>query len=488
MVYDEESQTISLELAIKTRFGESMVSVDKSTFTSRRVDELKRYGIDFNPKHLSRLLKYVLLSEQNAPIQRRSSICGWSRDGTVFDGFDDGYTGNMDLSTLKTSSDYITELNNLIDKSIGCQLAIMLSLSSATLALLEQYLHTGSPIYHFYGDSSRGKTTALQLAASMWGNPEQGRGLLHSWNATDNAILSHLNGNYGICVCLDESGSARKKDFTNTIYCVNQGIDRARLNKDSQQKPAKHWNTVVLSSGEHSLLDMSNQASGLRARLIEFLDTSITLSASHAENVKNFSYGNYGILGRRWVTVLQSMPIKDLLELHNEWKDYFLDEIDSDKSIVKRLVCLISIPMITAQLVREQLGIALDIEGLTDFWVEYLKQVEHDSLSLADRAYDILIDWLSQNSHTIQKQGECGFSGMNAKMVKPNEVAIRSTVFKKILEDNGFSDVKVVAKALKDADLLHPEMKDGLQCRIVFGNIKVQTYRLILKNESIGMY
>ena len=89
MVYDEESQTISLELAIKTRFGESMVSVDKSTFTSRRVDELKRYGIDFNPKHLSRLLKYVLLSEQNAPIQRRSSICGWSRDGTVFDGFDD---------------------------------------------------------------------------------------------------------------------------------------------------------------------------------------------------------------------------------------------------------------------------------------------------------------------------------------------------------------------------------------------------------------
>lgn len=41
MVYDEESQTISLELAIKTRFGESMVSVDKSTFTSRRVDELK---------------------------------------------------------------------------------------------------------------------------------------------------------------------------------------------------------------------------------------------------------------------------------------------------------------------------------------------------------------------------------------------------------------------------------------------------------------
>ena len=188
------------------------------------------------------------------------------------------------------------------------------------------------------------------------------------------------------------------------------------------------------------------------------------------------------------MTVLQSMPIKDLLELHNEWKDYFLDEIDSDKSIVKRLVCLISIPMITAQLVREQLGIALDIEGLTDFWVEYLKQVEHDSLSLADRAYDILIDWLSQNSHTIQKQGECGFSGMNAKMVKPNEVAIRSTVFKKILEDNGFSDVKVVAKALKDADLLHPEMKDGLQCRIVFGNIKVQTYRLILKNESIGMY
>lgn len=69
-------------------------------------------------------------------------------------------------------------------------------------------------------------------------------------------------------------------------------------------------------------------------------------------------------------------------------------------------------------------------------------------------------------------------------MTKSNEIAIKSSVFQKLLNDNGFSDVKVVAQALRRDNLLHPEAPNGLQARIRFGNTKVQTYRIILKDKE----
>jgi uncharacterized protein (DUF927 family) len=51
-------------------------------------------------------------------------------------------------------------------------------------------------IYHFYGQSSVGKTALLQLAASVNGNggePGNGESLIESWNTTPNALEMTLN-------------------------------------------------------------------------------------------------------------------------------------------------------------------------------------------------------------------------------------------------------------------------------------------------------
>ncbi len=361
---------------------------------------------------------------------------------------------------------------------------LTISLSSALVALLEPQLHTGTPIFHIFGDSSEGKTTGLQLAASVWANPEPGRGTFLSWNSTDNFMLSVLNGNFGVSIAFDESGAVRKRDYTSIIYCLSQGIDRGRLNKDSNRTSPKLWSTVVLSSGENSLIDASNQNSGLRARVIEFLNLPITVSASHAEELKTFSYKNYGILGREFVAVLQAYPQELLLKLHNEWQEAFLENVASAKNIVKRLICILSIILTTAQIVNEKLDMSLDLSLIANFLANYLSEIDRDSLSLTQRAYNVLLDWISGHPHLIAKLGDSGLpTGAVARMVKQNEIAIKSSYFQKLLLENDFSDVKVVAQAFKHAGLLHPEMKDGLQARVTFGATKVQTYRIILKND-----
>lgn len=486
-IYNEESQTAHLKLKIHTKFGDKEIIVEKGVFTSRRIDELRKFGVDFDSKYVAKLIKFSVISEQNAPIVSYYTNCGWDEQGN-FCGFDEGYTGSLDLSIHQGSDNYLIRLKKLIKNSIGCQLMVAISLSSAPLALLQSQLHTNTVLFHFFGDSSQGKTTGLQLASSVWGNPEPGEGTFLSWNATNNAMLSALNGNFGVSMCFDESGAMSHRDYTNLIYCISQGVDRARLTKDAEKKMAKRWSTVVLSTGESSLLDASNQNSGLRARVIEFLNLPITLSASHAEKIKTLAYSNYGILGRQLVETLKNMELAELLEIHSGWQRLLLNELNSDKNLIKRLCSVVSIVLLTAELAEKKLGLAIDTSSLAEFFYNHLRALDRESLSLAQRAYEAILEWISENPHLIQKQNESGDFGKAAKMMNPTEIAIRSTIFKKILEENNFSDVKVVAKALKDAGILHPEMKDGLQCRIVFGKVKVQTYRLILKNESIGRY
>ena len=484
-IYNEESQTAHLKLKIHTKFGDKEIIVEKGVFTSRRIDELRKFGVDFDSKYVAKLIKFSVISEQNVPAVSYYTNCGWNKQGS-FCGFDEGYRGSLNLSLHQSTGNYFSVLNKLIKNSLGCQLIVSVSLSSATLALLQNQLHTDTIICHFFGDSSKGKTSGLHLAASVWGNPEPGEGTFQSYNATNNAMLSALNGNFGVCMCFDESGAIPKRDYTSLIYCISQGIDRARLTKDAQKKMAKRWNTIVLSSGENSLLDASNQNSGLRARVLEFLNLSITKSASHAEKIKTLAYSNYGILGRQLVETLKNMELAELLEIHSGWQRLLLNELNSDKNLIKRLCSVVSIVLLTAELAEKKLGLAIDTSSLAEFFYNHLQALDRESLSLAQRAYEVVLEWISENPHLIQKQNESGDYGKAAKMMNPTEIAIRSTIFKKILEENNFSDVKVVAKALKDAGLLHPEMKDGLQCRIVFGNIKVQTYRLVLKNELLG--
>lgn len=63
----------------------------------------------------------------------------------------------------------------------------MLSLSAAftaPLLKLAKLQEVGGAGLHLMGDSSRGKTTALQVAASVWGAPT----FMRTWRATTNGL------------------------------------------------------------------------------------------------------------------------------------------------------------------------------------------------------------------------------------------------------------------------------------------------------------
>lgn len=108
---------------------------------------------------------------------------------------------------------------------------------------------------HLFGVTSHGKTTCLQVAASVWGDgsdPAEGRlsAYVRKWNLTKNATEGLAEAHNDLPLCLDEVGEADAQDFGRMIYQLAGGQGKARMGASATLKPPKVWRTLVLSTGE----------------------------------------------------------------------------------------------------------------------------------------------------------------------------------------------------------------------------------------------
>jgi putative DNA primase/helicase len=111
---------------------------------------------------------------------------------------------------------------------------------------------------HFYGTTSRGKTTILQIGASVWGDAADpntsGMGLCKKWNSTTNNLEALAEESTGLLLPLDELGSFRdNKALSRSIYNLCAGQGAGRLNANAERKQQREWQTFILSSGEVSI-------------------------------------------------------------------------------------------------------------------------------------------------------------------------------------------------------------------------------------------
>lgn len=109
--------------------------------------------------------------------------------------------------------------------------------------------------FHLFGVTSHGKTTCLQVVASLWGDgadPAEGRrsAYVKKWNLTKNAIEGLAEAHNDLPLCLDEVGEADVRDFGRMIYQLAGGQGKARMESNTTLKPSKVWRTLVFSTGE----------------------------------------------------------------------------------------------------------------------------------------------------------------------------------------------------------------------------------------------
>ncbi|WP_313458273.1 DUF927 domain-containing protein [Pseudomonas sp.] len=124
--------------------------------------------------------------------------------------------------------------------------------------------------FHLYGDSSGGKTTHLQVAASVYGGPR----LVRSWRSTDNALESIAAAHSDGLLILDEIGMCDARIIGETVYMLGNGTGKARANDRGQAgRTVQEWRLLFLSTGEKTLAQHMAEANkelkaGMEVRML----------------------------------------------------------------------------------------------------------------------------------------------------------------------------------------------------------------------------
>lgn len=127
---------------------------------------------------------------------------------------------------------------------------LMLGVCAGLAGPLLYHLNRQSGGFHIVGDSSTGKSSAIQAAASVWGNGEQFK---RSWRATGNGLEGIAEQRNDSLLALDEIGEADPAEIGAVVYAIANGVGRQRADRTGAARATRRWRVIVFSSGELGL-------------------------------------------------------------------------------------------------------------------------------------------------------------------------------------------------------------------------------------------
>lgn len=276
------------------------------------------------------------------------------------------------------------------------------ALTAPCLALL------GAPnfIVDWSFTTSTGKTTALRLAASCWGNPDERdvSSVLGTWDVTRTWIERMSAILNGLPLILDDTKRARHpKLVSQTLYDVASGRGRGRGTPRGMQR-AGSWTTVLLSTGESPAVQFT-QDGGTRGRTITLWGGPFGRPSQNSARVvtqlDTALRTNYGHAGPRFV--------QWLLDHHGDWEAWRVwyrsllstyQERAEDNAIAVRLASYFAAMDLVAQLVHQALELPWDpMPILEAAWTAAVEESQE-----ADRAAQALatvVTWAELNATTF---------------------------------------------------------------------------------------
>jgi putative DNA primase/helicase len=287
--------------------------------------ELLSKGLRIAPgKNARQLLTNYIQCAKPAQTARCVQKTGWSPDRTAFVLSDEVIGGEgkerliaQSLSSTKTYSssgslDGWQEISRLCTGN--SRLTFSLSVAFAAPLLAELGLENGG--FHLRGQSSSGKTTCLNVAASVWG----GSDYVKQWRATANGLegtaMAHNDG----LLCLDEIAQIDSREVGKVAYMLANGVGKTRADKLGNSRKESTWKLLLLSSGEVSLSTHLAEAgkkvtAGQEVRILDIAaDTGkygcfedlhgFSGGELFADKIKELSSLNYGVAGPEFLRYL----------------------------------------------------------------------------------------------------------------------------------------------------------------------------------------
>ena len=184
-------------------------------------------------------------------------------------------------------------------------------------------------VLDFSGETSGGKTTALRLAASVWGKAaDTYPTAIYGWDATKVWIERTAGFLHNLPLILDETKRAKHPSVVrDVIYDFVQGQGRGRGSVEGARQ-THSWRSILISSGEGAATSFSQDA-GTRARVISLrgkpLGNDAVVGGQISEDVQTILARHHGHLGRMVVEYLVSnqQNYETFIEVFRKTRDHY---------------------------------------------------------------------------------------------------------------------------------------------------------------------
>lgn len=463
----------------KDKMWQSVIAERNTLASKNKILQLANTGIEVNENNAKDMIIYIsdliAINSETIPCNKAVTHLGWVEEGFIPFVKDFKFDGDRSFETIykdvNSKGDYELwreKMQELRKESETLHFMIATAFASPLIELL----HINPFIVHLWGKSGTGKTVALMIAMSVWGNPKIGH-LVKNLNSTSvglERISAFLNN---IPFACDELQAVKSKysNFNELIYSLTQGEGKSRGTIDGGIQEQLKWNCAFLTTGEEPITSDTSKE-GVKNRVIEIEENEPLVE--NGKEIVNFLIENYGFAGKEFI---ENLPSED--ELKKRHRDIF-DELTKLTNSTGKQTNAIATVILADEIISR--NIFFD-EPLI---IEDARKYFSKDIDEAERIYNLIVDWFYQNINKFSDESKGEFWGTYDTNQDGNVIAFYfiPSVLKKFLNENNINFDGIKSKLLKEGYIESDKGRFAVQKWI--NNKNIRCIKFYIKNNQMS--
>lgn len=465
----------------KAKRWDSVISERSVVSSSNKILDLANRGVEVNSETSKELVKYIFelinLNADNIPRFEASTRMGWTdgdfkafmpyTDAARFDGDSEykslynGICGQGDFGTW-------TMLTRELRNNLYMRLTIDASLASPLIQMVD-----GLPfVFHLWGGTEAGKTVALKVAASVWGNPEGS--MMHSLNATKNAMLGAAGFLNNIPFIADELQVIKSRrdwdgNYDNLVMVLCEGKNRERMGSDAKLKETSSWQCGFIFSGEDPCTKQDS-GGGVKNRVVEIFCDRAVVDDGNA--VVGYIAKHHGFAGKIYTDILSEIGADKINSLYRSYWQKLRSSGTTDKQAQAMAILLVADTIAAKRIYGDEKP--LDVDD-----VAALLKTKSE-VDVSERAYAYIINRIAVSNNNFSNEAREIWGTINRV---ENTALINKDILVRELGASGF-DFESVKKKWMDNHYLIPNSQGRYFHNTSCGGIKATYIKLSTEHPN----
>lgn len=356
-------------------------------------------------------------------------------------------------------------IENILKPSLASDNMKIMLLGTFASILIEPLGAHENFIIELSGNTGTSKTTALNVCASVFGEPTK---YITDWRTTSTAAISKASEINVFPLMLDDTKKCDdKKIISSLVYSLSSGRDKARSDVTGKAREVKTFKNITLTCGEVPLHDYLTEGRGALSRFIALEGGALEKSNQNkliADQLNINTHKYYGTIGFKFVEwLVKKLKDIDFMSMTNDlyltYMQQLPQKVDADNEMAQRRCNHVAILKITGYVLESFLG--QDYFNYEELINDLVKEINQNSkeVDIINAAYEGVMEYCTKNSIAFYKEGEQNDYGIITE--RPNTIGqfkdnlymfYDKTDLVKILEEYG--DATDILRNFRDRNYL----------------------------------